>query len=459
MLKKVLIPIFALLAIGIIYFATKGDSNTHINYLSSTPKKAVFVQSIFASGELKAKKSLKIRAPDGMRSAGIYQTSIKDLITEGTFVNKGDYIGSLDRTELAGKLSEINSEIETERTRLEQTKIDTAIAMKEIRDQIADVEFDITNERLEMQKNIYEPEMTIEQSRINLKKSERTLRQHITKQELLKIQSESKVKEVEGIINQLQTKLKMLSDLSANFSLTAPESGMLIYASTWNGKKGPGSQISSWDPIVGELPDLSKMTSIAYVNEVDISKITKGQIVEITVDAFPEKLFTGNIIKVANIGQELRNQDAKVFEITIEINEKDDILKPAMTTSNLIKIYQYPEVWSVPLDAFYSDSINYVMVKEGKQIFRQEVISGPFNEDHIVVVAGIDESDEILLSRITDIELKVRWLTAEDKQAAQLQIEKWKVEKKVYDKTNLENVKEREEPNIEDLVVSNMIIG
>ena len=458
MTKKLLWVAGAIILALAIYFATSDSSETTEKFLTTFPEQGSFTQSVFASGELKAKKSLKIRAPQGMRAADIWQTQIEDLVTEGTFVNKGDYVGSLDRTELAGKISDVNSQIETEMTKLEQTKIDTAISIKEVRDQIADVLFNIKNERLEMEKNQYEPDMVLEQSRINLEKSERSLQQLKNKEELIKIQSVAKVQEVEGAIKQLQSKLQIMTKLSGEFSIKAPESGMLIYAKTWNGKKGVGSQISSWDPVVAELPDLSKMISVAYVNEVDISKITKGQLVDIQVDAFPEKSFTGKIIKVANIGQELRNQDAKVFEITIEVDQEDEVLKPAMTTSNTIKIYDYPDVVSVPLEAFYSDSLDYVIVKEGNNVFRQEVVVGPFNEDHIIIVTGLDVSQEILLSRSTNKELSFRTLGEKEKLDAKISIEKWKEQKAEYDKLNLDNVKEEDGGPSRDVVASNMII-
>lgn len=48
---------------------------------------------------------------------------------------------------------------------------------------------------------------------------------------------------------------------------------MVIYARSWSGKKEPGSRVTAWDPVVAELPDLTDMTSQAYVNEVDTSKV------------------------------------------------------------------------------------------------------------------------------------------------------------------------------------------
>jgi len=114
---------------------------------------------------------------------------------------------------------------------------------------------------------------------------------------------------------------------------------MVIYYKEWGGdKRKVGSSISAWDLTVATLPDLSAMNSKCYVNEIDISKVKAGQKVRISVDAFPEKKYTGVVTYVANIGEQLPNADAKVFEVTIKVNEYDPILRPAMTTGNLIEI-------------------------------------------------------------------------------------------------------------------------
>ncbi|MCB0577945.1 MAG: ABC transporter permease [Phaeodactylibacter sp.] len=55
---------------------------------------------------------------------------------------------------------------------------------------------------------------------------------------------------------------------------------MVIYARSWSGKKEPGSRVTAWDPVAAELPGLTDMTSQAYVNEVDISKVREGLALE-----------------------------------------------------------------------------------------------------------------------------------------------------------------------------------
>ena len=152
MKKSLIYTLIAITLALLAYFLLKqGDTNS-ADLLYSKVKKSNFLVSVNATGELKAKKSIKIRGPQGMRSAQIFNTTIKDIIPEGTVVKKGDYVASLDKTELATKITNVQTDIERENTKLEQIKIDTAIQMKGVRDQIANQIFAMAQERIEIEK-------------------------------------------------------------------------------------------------------------------------------------------------------------------------------------------------------------------------------------------------------------------------------------------------------------------
>jgi multidrug efflux pump subunit AcrA (membrane-fusion protein) len=156
--------------------------------------------------------------------------------------------------------------------------------------------------------------------------------------------------------------------------------------------------INAWDNVVAELPDLREMISKTYVNEIDISKVKVGQPVKIGIDAFPEKKFTGKVIEVANIGEQLQNSNAKVYEVRIIINEFDSILRPAMTTKNSIETSVIDKVLYTPIESiFNTDSTTFVYKKDGGSILRQQVVVGESNENEIIIREGLKEKDEVLL--------------------------------------------------------------
>jgi multidrug efflux pump subunit AcrA (membrane-fusion protein) len=172
---------------------------------------------------------------------------------------------------------------------------------------------------------------------------------------------------------------------------------------------GVGATISAWDNIVAELPDLSEMISKTYVNEIDISKIKLGQSVQIGIDAFPEKKFTGKVTEVANIGEQLQGTNAKVFEVKILVHEFDSILRPAMTTKNTILTATVDSVHFIPLESvFNNDTLTFVYKKNGSQTIRQQIMVGLANDNEIIVKEGLTDGDEILLNA-PENNAKLKW--------------------------------------------------
>lgn len=206
------------------------------------------------------------------------------------------------------------------------------------------------------------------------------------------------MQEVTASLQQAQRKYQMMQQTLRQFTIYAPKAGMVIHKRNWDGsKQGIGSTVNvGWNNAVASLPNLEEMISITYVNEIDISKVRTGQMVEIGVDAFPDKQYSGKVIEVANIGQQLRNSNAKVFEVRIAVNESDPILRPAMTTKNKIITDVLQDVVYIPLEAlFVYDTISYVY-RSGKQV-RQQVRTGLNNENEIVILEGLQQNDEIYL--------------------------------------------------------------
>ncbi len=398
-IQKIVLPIILLaVALGGYYFYSNQSTPEQQTDVKTTIKKAEFILKVDATGELKVKRSVQIKAPSSMRAERIHQTTIQDMVAEGTVVSAGDYVATLDRTEISNKMGDAQTEIDKILTQLAQAKIDTAITLRGLRDELINLGFAKNEKLLELEQNKYEPQAVIQQKQIDLERNQRDFRQAEAKYELEKEKAVAKIAEINADLKQNKTKLERLVKLAGEFTISAPKDGMIIYAKTWQGKVAAGSQVSSWNPVVAELPDLSEMMSKTYVNEVDVSNVEKGQDVTIQIDAFPDETYTGRVISVANIGEELREYDAKVFEVNIEMLGVDSILRPAMTTSNEIVTDILQDVIAIPLEALYSDSLPYVFKEQAGRILKQEVITGSSNNDQVIIDFGLQENDNIYLS-------------------------------------------------------------
>lgn len=427
MIKKLLLPLLGVVTLGVAAYFMMGKTEEvdTSNNILTTVKQGKFEVYVNSTGELQAKKSEKIRGPKGMRAAGIWQTQIADLVPEGTVVKEGDYVGRLDRSELDGKIQNLATEIEKIESQLLQAKLDTAITLRGLRDQMINLRFSMREKRLEVEQSKYEPPAVIRREELELERIQRDFNQQSQNYKLKQEQAEAQIMEIMATLDQNMSKFKTMRDLSAEFNVTAPKAGMIIYERSWDGKKGPGSRVSSWDPVIAQLPDLSDMVSKMYVNEVDISKVEVNQKVTVSVDAFPDKFYKGKVIQIANIGEQLKKFDAKVFEVVVQMLENDTILRPAMTTSNQVLTKTLEDVVHVPLECVHSDSMTYVYKKTPNGIVKQEIITEVANDENIVIKYGLKKGEEVYLTipdnadRIKIIELPKKDKEAHEKEVAE----------------------------------------
>lgn len=402
MKKRTLTIILGVFVALVIFFLTKvnkGASDTR--EILAQVQRGQFRSEITASGELFAKSSVEIMGPGGMQSAGIYQTSIEHIIEEGKVVKAGDYVARLDQTELGTRMQQRRSDYTVSTSEFTQAKLDTAMELRKARDNMGNLLFEIEKKKLVLSNSQFEPPATIKEKQMDLDRAEKQYEQEKENYELQRQKAVAKMAAAEAKMNDDKLKLDNLLELQKQFTIMAPEPGMLIYKRDWRGNKmGVGAQVSAWEPVVATLPDLSKMVSKTYINEVDINNVKKGQKVEIGLDAFPDKHLSGVVLDVANMGQQRPNSDSKVFEIIVQVNESDTTLRPGMTTSNKIVAEVLENVLFIPVEAVHSqgDSITYVLTKDGLNTVRQEVLLGKSNSDEVIVLQGISEGSTVYLS-------------------------------------------------------------
>jgi len=356
---------------------------------------------VHTSGQLEAEKSENIVVPSELasRNVGIYEIKISDLIVEGSVVDSGQFIATLDHKVIEEVLTKAKEETELSSVALQDAKMDSSLTLSNFRDQLINSTSDVEEKKIIVAESAYESPSVIKKAEMDLEKVVRKLEQDKKGFELKERQAKSKVDRAALDLQQKQKKIDDLLKLSDALTIKAPKQGMVIYAKDRMGSKiQVGTSVSTWNPIIATLPDMTKLISKTYVNEIDISKIKIDQKVTLSIDAFPEKELKGVVISVANIGQPMPKSDAKVFEVKIRVFGFDPLLKPAMTTSNTIITGVFDNQLIVPSEAIYSnDSIKYVYLKKSG-IVRQIVDLGGENENYTIVNKGLAEGDVLTLN-------------------------------------------------------------
>lgn len=415
-MKKYRIPLLivgSLISIILIWsFTGSSDDNRDI---TSKAFRGKFEDLVSSSGELIAKNSEDIAGPRGMQRYGLYNVKIQDLIAEGSYVKEGDYVCSLDRSDLTTRINDVQIELDKATSQFTQTKLDTALTLREKRNELENYIFQLKQKEIELRQSEFEPPATIEKIKIDLQKQKDDLVRARENYIIKRKQSIAKMGEATAELQQKKNQFTKLLDLEKEFTIMAPKAGMVIYKRDWDGaKKKTGSRISPWNPAVATLPDLSSMLSITYINEVDVRKIKEGQIVKLGLDAFPKAELTGVITKVANVGENRKENDSKVFEVEIQVNESDSTYRPGMTTSNNIITHVLEDALQIPIEAVYNeDGLSFVYVKSGVGSSKKEVKLGRSNDEFVIVLEGLEEDTEVYLTEPeSGKESKIKTLTA-----------------------------------------------
>jgi len=379
------------------FFTGKDTKNN--NSIFVAVKKGNFEVKVTTTGELEAKSSEEIYGPSALRTIGVWQVKISDIIPDGTVVDSGQYVAALDRTEISNKIKDIQTDLDKLESQLTRTKLDTSLDLRSARDELINLKFAVEERQIVLDQSKYEPPASIRQAEIDLQRAQRNYDQAVSNYRLKHSKNNALMNEVTASYDQSKRRYDMMVSALNEFTIKAPKSGMVIYKRDWDGRKqGIGATISAWNNVVATLPNLSKMITKTYINEIDISKVKVGQKVEIGVDAFPEKKFTGKVTEVANIGEQMRGTNAKVFEVKILVNEYDSILRPAMTTKNMIVTSVIPNVMYVPIESIQrTDSVSFVYKKDGLSIIKQQVRVGATNENEIIITKGLTEGDNVYL--------------------------------------------------------------
>jgi len=154
------------------------------------------------------------------------------------------------------------------------------------------------------------------------------------------------------------------------------------------------------------IPDMLKMSVKVKIHETYIKKIAKGQRARITVDAFPDKVLEGEVIKVGVLPDSQNrwmNPDLKVYLTTIAIQGVQDWLKPGMSAKVEVVVKQLPEVVYVPMQAVTTtEGKRYCYVANGADQERREVEVGDFNDEFIEIKSGIKEGEKVCLKAPED---------------------------------------------------------
>jgi HlyD family secretion protein len=160
--------------------------------------------------------------------------------------------------------------------------------------------------------------------------------------------------------------------------------------------------------------DLSKIKVEASVDEADIGRVKAGQRVEFTVDAYPQRAFSGKVAQVRMAPQVFQN--VVTYMVVIEAENPDHALFPGMTALVRVAVSELEDVLKVPNAALRfrprsemagtartsvtADSATVWVLEDGKAK-PVEVTTGESDGTDIAVLDGdLEPGDQVILGAV-----------------------------------------------------------
>jgi len=144
---------------------------------------------------------------------------------------------------------------------------------------------------------------------------------------------------------------------------------------------------------VYHITDFDPLHAVIYVPEKELNKIAVGQVAQVQVDARTDKAFNGFVKRISPIV----DANSGTFKVTIEVSDKENMLKPGMFGRLLIIYDERNDTVLVDKKAVLSEDNNHwVFVLRDGRAFRQSIKPGYVNDEHFEVLEGLNIGDIVV---------------------------------------------------------------
>ncbi|MBD2057597.1 efflux RND transporter periplasmic adaptor subunit [Oculatella sp. FACHB-28] len=149
------------------------------------------------------------------------------------------------------------------------------------------------------------------------------------------------------------------------------------------------------------IVDDRTVLATANIYEKDLSQVSQGQRVRVTISSLPEQVFEGRIITIGSVVE----GESRVVPVKAELDNGDGTLKPGMFAELEVLTDRTPEpVVVIPQSALVeANGQQLVFVQNGNTFQPVEVVLGRQAGDLVEVKSGLFEGDRVVTQRANQL--------------------------------------------------------
>ncbi|MBO8137714.1 MAG: efflux RND transporter periplasmic adaptor subunit [Desulfotomaculum sp.] len=371
----VILILAIMLAGGTGYWKQKqaDDRNTQIQIQQAQVKRGDIVVALDSDGTIDfSKVTLRF---------GVRGTIAEILVKEGDQVKKGDIIAKLDDKDYQDQYQLALAKLKEARQQRLTNLLDSELNLKK-----AEAELEKLRDEYKEMEAIPDAYSANE---LKMKKLELANKET----EYQNLQKKYELQKAQGL-EQNELEVKMAKQDLEDTILYAPVSGVVLDLA-----KKVGESLTDEDDFA-TIHEGNTIKAVTKVIEYDIGQIKVGQKVYVTVEAVPEKKFTGEVTKI----DALPVQDSSgLVNYSVEITTKDpdSQLKDGMTCTVSFVLKEVKNCLIVPYQAVKivnGKQVVTVVDEKGQRVERQ-IKTGFTDGNSVEVLEGLKENETVLYTR------------------------------------------------------------
>jgi HlyD family secretion protein len=352
--KKVLIGVGVVAVAAAVVYANFRFRRTEGKAITVEKVAARDLQAIVsASGKIQPKRSVNI-------SADVMGRVTELAVNEGDTVKRGQFLLQIDPRNLQSMLQQGEAGVAAAASQLEQQRS----ALVTARENLA-----LARENLRRQRDLWTQQLTtreaLDRAETEVKVREAEVRQ--TEQQL-RTQDQRIRQEQAGLANARYnlSKVRIESPIDGLVTRRAIEQGEMVVIGTMN---NPGT-------VMLTIADMSVIEAEIEVDETDIPSIRMGQVAKITIDAMPDKTFTGKVTEIGNSPIQATSAQtssagtqATNFKVVVTLDGQIPEVRPGFTCTAEITTATRNKALSVPIQAL---AVREMVVDKAGNIVREK---------------------------------------------------------------------------------------
>lgn len=329
--KKVLIGagiVVILAAIVYANFRFKRDEGLTVN--TESIQKRDLEAIVSASGKIQPKRSVNISADTMGR--------VTDLaIEEGDRVERGQFLLQIDPRNLRSAVTRTEASLAAARSSTEQLQL--ALESARLSLKLAE---DSQKRQQELWKGGLTTRETLERAENEVKSRQADLRAQ-----------EQNVKTQQSRMAQEQASLESARYDLSKVRIEAPITGIVTRRNIEEGETVVIGTMNNAGTVLMEIADMSVIEAEVEVDETDIPTVSIGQEATVTIDAMPDRTFTGKVTEIGNSPIQTAGSIAQAtnFKVVVTLDNEIPEVRPGFTCTAEITTASRSSAVAVPIQA------------------------------------------------------------------------------------------------------------